>query len=111
MPSENRKPYWLFPNLLSLDAPLVAICWLYIFSKTWQVSYLPWAAYASLGLVVWVIYASDRLLDSLLQEGTSGSFTARHEFHRNHRRKFLFGVVLAGFSALALVVTQLPSTV
>ncbi len=111
MLSELRKPYWLFPNLLSLDAPLVAISWLYIFANTWRVSYLPWAAYASLGLVVWVIYVSDRLLDSLLRDRASGSFAARHEFHRKHKRKFLLMVVLAGLIALVLVVTQLPSTI
>jgi hypothetical protein len=111
VPAEYRKPLWLIPNLLSLDAPLVAISWLYIFAQTWRVNYLPWAAYASLGLIVWIIYASDRLLDSVVQDGVSDSLAARHEFHRKHKRKFLAMVVIAGLSALVMVITQLPSTI
>ncbi len=108
MPSEQRKPLWLFPNLLSLDAPLVAVAWLYIFAKTWRVDYLPWAAYASLGLVVWVVYVTDRLLDASMRGGTSEKLEARHEFHRQHQRVFRRVAVIAGVVALTLVITHLP---
>ncbi|MES2658549.1 MAG: hypothetical protein V4689_08020 [Verrucomicrobiota bacterium] len=108
MPSEQRKPLWLIPNLLSLDAPLVAVAWLYMFAKTWRVDYLPWAAYFSLGLVVWVIYVTDRLLDATLDGGDSLKLEARHEFHRRHQRAFLRGVIAAAVVAIILVVTRLP---
>ena len=108
MPSEQRKPLWLYPNLLSLDAPLVAVAWLYIFAKTWRVDYLPWAAYISLGLVVWVIYVTDRLLDASMRGGTSEKLEARHEFHRKHQRVFRRVAVIAGVVALSLVITHLP---
>ena len=103
MPSDPRKPLWLIPNLLSLDAPLVAIAWLYMFAKTWRVDYLPWAAYFALGLVVWVIYVVDRLLDSLVVGGSPSRLEARHEFHRKHRKIFVKLALLAGFLALILV--------
>lgn len=102
---------WLIPNLLSLDAPLVAVAWLYMFAKTWRVDYLPWAAYIALGLVVWVIYVTDRLLDSSMVGGISEKLEARHEFHRQHRKIFRCLVILAAVSAVVLVVTRLPMTV
>lgn len=104
MPSEQRKPLWLIPNLLSLDAPLVAVAWLYIFAKTWRVDYHPWEAYVSLGLVVWVIYVLDRLLDVSLQSGSSGKLEARHEFHHKYRIWFTIGAIIAGLVALVLVI-------
>ena len=105
--SDPRKPLWLIPNLLSLDAPLVAVAWLYIFAKTWRVDYLPWVAYASLGLVVWLIYATDRLLDVSLR-GLSENLQPRHEFHHKHQRLFRVLVTGAGVLALVLVITGLP---
>ena len=105
MPSAHRKPWWLIPNLLSLDAPLVAVSWLYIFAKTWDVKYLPWASYISLGLVVWVIYVTDRLLDAALG---GEKIEPRHEFHRRHARLFRWVAVTAAVVALVLVVTRLP---
>ncbi|MES2923283.1 MAG: hypothetical protein V4819_17135 [Verrucomicrobiota bacterium] len=102
---------WLIPNLLSLDAPLVAVAWLYIFAKTWRVDYLEWAAYISLGLIVWVIYVTDRLLDVSMRDGTSEKLEARHEFHRKHHRLFRWAALIAGVVALILVVLRLPLTI
>lgn len=104
MSAEQRKPLWLYPNLLSLDAPLVAISWLYVFAKTWRL-YLPWEAYATLGLVVWMIYAADRLLDVSMQGGDSATLEARHEFHRRHAR--LFRWAIGAVALVTLVLTTL----
>lgn len=111
MPAEHRKPFWLIPNLLSLDAPLVAVAWLYMFAKTWRVEYLPWVAYVSLGSVVWLIYVVDRLLDASLRGGTSARLEARHEFHRKHERVLRPLVLIAGALVLILVIKGLPVTV
>ena len=108
VPSVERKPLWLYPNLLSLDAPLVAVAWLYIFAKTWRVEYLPWAAYISLGLIVWVIYVTDRLLDVSMRGDQSEKLESRHEFHRKHQRVFRRVALIAGVVALTLVITHLP---
>ncbi|MEO7099553.1 MAG: hypothetical protein ABI162_09350 [Luteolibacter sp.] len=107
VPSAPRKPFWLIPNLLSLDAPLVAVAWLYIFAKTWRVDYHPWEAYVSLALVVWVIYVADRLLDSSMNTGGGGTLEARHEFHRRYQKLFLIGAGIAGLAALILVVSYM----
>lgn len=107
VPAAPRKPYWLIPNLLSLDAPLVAVAWLYIFAKTWRVDYHPWEAYVSLGLVVWVIYVGDRLLDASIHGGSGGKLEARHDFHRRHQKLFAIGALVAGLTALVLVVSYM----
>ena len=70
VPAEHRKPLWLYPNLLSLDAPLVAVAWLHVFARTWRLDYHPWEAYVTLGLAVWVIYVADRLLDVSMLGGS-----------------------------------------
>lgn len=108
MPSEPRKPFWLIPNLLSLDAPLVAIAWLYIFAKTWRVDYLPWAAYIGLGLVVWVIYVVDRLVDVSIPDKGDSRLEARHSFHGKHQRVFKILAKVAAGVAIVTVVTGLP---
>lgn len=111
MPAAYRKPLWLLPNLLSLDAPLVAMAWLYVFAKTWRLGYHPWEAYASLGLAVWVIYAADRLLDASLASMPVDQLESRHRFHVEHLRFFRISLVVAFFVALSLVVTKMPMAI
>jgi len=106
-----RKPCWLLPNLLSLDAPLVAMAWLYVFAKTWRLGYHPWEAYASLGLAVWMIYAADRLLDASLSALPMDRLEPRHRFHVRHRRFFQAGLMAAFAVAVTLVVTRMPMAI
>jgi len=105
-----RKPFWLLPNLLSLDAPLVAVVWLYLFAKTWGVRFHPGHGYVVLALVVWVMYVGDRVLDSALL-GDSARCQARHRFHRKHLRKFLWGAGIAALAALAMVLWKIPMAI
>lgn len=111
VPAAYRKPLWLLPNLLSLDAPLVAMAWLYVFSKTWRLGYHPWEAYASLGLAVWVIYAADRLLDASLSMLPADQLEPRHRFHVQHRRFFWMALTVALIVALVLVITKMPMAI
>ena len=111
MPAPNRKPLWLLPNLLSLDAPLVAMAWLYVFARTWRLGYHPWEAYASLGLAVWIIYASDRLLDVSLAGGDHATLEPRHRFHLQYRKYFRAGLWIAVLAAVALVVMRMPMAI
>jgi len=104
---EQRKPIWLIPNLLSLDAPLVAVAWLCIFARTWRADYHPWEAYVSLGLAVWVIAVANRLLDVSILGAGSGKVDARHEFHRKYRKLFVIGAGLAALTVLTLVLSYM----
>ena len=111
MPAEHRKPFWLYPNLLSLDAPLIAVVWLYIFAQTWRLGYHPWEAYVTLGLVVWVLSVAHCLLAASMLGEAAGRQDSRHHFHRVHQRKFLLGIVIVFGVALLLVVTKMPMTI
>ncbi len=75
---------WLWPNLLSLDAPVVAVLWQILFARCFQV---PVDALAALLLLatVWLIYAADRTLDAWRGEVHS----PRHEFYRRRWRELL----------------------
>lgn len=111
VPAEDRKPFWLYPNLLSLDAPLVAVAWLHVFARTWRLGYHPWEAYVTLGLAVWAIYVGDRLLDVSLHGGPGGKLETRHRFHNQHRKVLGIAVILALVVAVVLVVTRMPMTI
>jgi hypothetical protein len=108
MPAQSRKPWWLYPNLLSLDAPLVALAWLYVFAKTWRLGYHPWEAYAVLGMAMWVIYALDRLLDATLMGDENPTIQARHRFHWRHRKWFRIALMVVIPLLIGLVVLRMP---
>ncbi len=75
---------WLWPNLLSLDAPVVAVVWQMLFARCFQVRVNPLAAILLLA-TVWLVYAADRTLDAWRGEVHS----PRHEFYRRHWRELL----------------------
>jgi hypothetical protein len=103
-----RTPLWLLPNVLSLDAPVIAVLWQSFFAAVFGTP-VTISARVSLGLAVWAIYIADRLLDV----GKAGApvATARHRFHLKHRigmRRLLAGVVV---SAIAVVLLQVRPVV
>jgi len=75
---------WLWPNLLSLDAPIVALLWQLLFIRCFhgQLGMLPAVL---LALAVWLIYAADRMLDAW-----RGCIEQpRHAFYRRYWRAVL----------------------
>jgi hypothetical protein len=84
-----------------------------------------------MALAVWVLYATDRLLDARLLDarplgpcpedptGSTGSRTtglrdrleARHLFHHRHRRAFLAGIAIASVGVAALLPRLAPAAV
>ncbi len=101
-----RSPTWLWPNLLSLDAPAVAVIWQLLFARSFQVR-VPWPATVLLAACVWMIYVADRLLDAI----ASRPSTARHFFHRSHFRSFLLCFGLCALGAFGLLSTKIDSGV
>jgi len=75
---------WLWPNLLSLDAPVVAVLWQILFARCFGVPVDALAALLLL-LTVWLIYAADRTLDAWKGECHS----PRHEFYQRRWRELL----------------------
>jgi hypothetical protein len=92
--TEKRIPWWLYLNVVSLDAPLIAVVWMFVFKKVWSVSYVEPALPFALGFVVWLIYVMDRLCDRSLHH--EKSLSLRHEFHERHKLWFMsvWGIVL-----------------
>lgn len=91
-------------HLLSLDAPSVAAVW------TWAVAsaiglHLGWSAPAAMFVAVWMLYASDRLLDARPLPGGQAppELEERHRFHHRHRRAFLAVIMLSAFALAALL--------
>lgn len=77
-------PLWLWPNLLSLDAPLVAVAWQALLSAVTGTPLWP-VGRAILFLTVWLIYILDRVLD--VRRPASVSEAARHRFYRAYGRE------------------------
>ena len=96
--SPNRARPWLWANLLSIDAPIVAVLWQQLFIRTLHVPATK-ASAITLAATVWLIYASDRMLDAIKVTGHS----ARHRFYRQHWRTvipaLLAALLLSAWSA------------
>ena len=97
-------------HLLSLDAPTVATLWTAFVARSSGIQ-LPAISLVAMFLMVWTLYAADRLLDAqpLHQHPTaSPDLELRHLFHHRHRRPFLITIGVATLSLSALI-PQLPA--
>ena len=95
----SRSPLlWL--NLVCLDAPLVAICWQWIFARTFQLS-VPVGHQAALFLTAWVIYLADRFGDSV-SLFTGQPKSVRQQFCLEHRSIWLVSIICV--AAIDLIV-------
>lgn len=77
-----KQPVWLWLNLLSLDAPLVALVWQDFLARCYP-SVLRPSSRCVLALTVWAIYLADRLLD--VRHPAAENESARHRFSRQNR--------------------------
>jgi hypothetical protein len=94
-----------------LDAPLVAVAWLYMLAATWRVDYLPWQAAAALAGAVWVIYVADRLRDARRRMAAGLPLERRHGFHWEHRGLFMLLALVVGLITVRLALFSLPPAV
>jgi hypothetical protein len=91
---------WL--NLVCLDAPLVAIAWLWLFARTFRAPVQLGNAVA-LFLTAWLIYLGDRLADTLALKPNSPR-SLRQQFCLDHREIWIATVALvAGFDAYVIL--------
>ncbi len=105
---KSQVPCWLWLNVLGLDAPLVAIAWQFFFAEAFRLK-IPTSNYLVLGLVVWVIYSADRLLDAR-RLGDPQAASARHRFYSDWFWLLMPLTGLAALLAVFAVVTILPAT-
>ena len=91
-----KTSWWLWPNLLGLDIPVLALVWQEAFAQGAGVE-LGSTPRISLFMAVWLIYLLDRVWDSV--RCVPGPETAaRHQFAHRHRRAMLAmsaGLILA----------------
>jgi 4-hydroxybenzoate polyprenyltransferase len=96
---EVIKLYRLF-NILSLDVAVGAVTGSLFFAKFFEVvPVVP--SLISLGLTVWIIYTSDRLLDIRNVRGQAAS--ERHRFHQRNQKKlilWLFMIMIIDFGLI-----------
>jgi hypothetical protein len=92
-------------HLLSLDAPTVATLWTLFIARCSHLT-LPWTAPAAMFIAVWMIYATDRLLDARaldINNPHHPDLEARHRFHHHHRTGFLTALVLSALALTTLI--------
>lgn len=86
-------PAWLWPNRLSLDAPLIAVVWQDFLSRTYSIALSP-SERVTLGLSVWVIYLADRFLDIRAAGAVPNSPAHIFQGQRRHLTISILGVAL-----------------
>jgi hypothetical protein len=90
---------WL--NLVCLDAPLVAICWQWIFARTFHLS-VPFGHRAALFLTASIIYLADRFGDSVsLMTGQPKS--VRQQFCLRHKSIWLVSIICVAVLDLIVI--------
>jgi hypothetical protein len=99
--------WWLWWNLLSLDAPTVAVLWASVFARSSGIR-LSYTEYGVLALSVWLVYVFDRLLD-VWRSNEPAALPARHQFCLRHSRGLATAVVLATITAPYVAARELPA--
>lgn len=79
---------WQWPNILAIDASLIAVAWLWVFAREQCVD-LSRGAYAVLAMSVWLTYVGDRLFDAGLRREDE-LLSARHRFAKRRARSLLW---------------------
>jgi hypothetical protein len=102
-PAARATKPWLWPNLLSLDAPAVAVLWQALFVRCFRARFDVLSA-VLLPLTVWLIYSADRVLDAW----SNSRSLPRHEFHGQHWRAILAAWIVAFAAAGWLAWKRLP---
>lgn len=88
----RTTPWWLWWNILSVDAPMVAVVWAALFARV-SGGRLSAVEASALVLSVWIIYVSDRLLDGWTARNRA-ELQERYLFCERHRFA-LAGLVMA----------------
>ncbi len=96
----SMRPFYLWPNILSIDAALIAVCWQYFLGVQFGLS-LDWSRHLILGAAVWLAYAADRWIDGL-RISLEKVGTARHRFYITNRYPVLAAWLVVLVSAIAL---------
>jgi hypothetical protein len=112
-PARIKVPEILrFWHLSSLDAPTVAVAWLFSFAWVDKVR-LPFSIPVLLALICWSVYAGDRMLDAraALRSGDLASLRERHFFHWRHRGILSAGAIAALCGAGCIILADMTPSI
>ncbi|MFO0935426.1 MAG: hypothetical protein U0798_02790 [Gemmataceae bacterium] len=98
-------PWWLWPNVVALDAPAVGMIWQRFFGVVFGIS-IPIIVTITLGLVIWAVYLTDRWLDAAPHKHHEQS--ERHRFARKNRLAIGFVVILVWIIAAGFALVCVP---
>ncbi|BDS08050.1 hypothetical protein NT6N_30900 [Oceaniferula spumae] len=107
---KSRPPFWLIPNLLSIDAPLVALAWMWMLARALRVEYIPSASWWVLPTAIWCVYVLDRLIDNWTHPEVR-DHSPRHRFHWRWRWPLLVASLVAGGVSMYQALYVLPRSV
>ena len=107
---KSSTPIWLLPNLLSLDAPLVALAWMWMFARAMRVEYISAASWWVLPVAVWCVYVMDRLIDGWRRPERRVS-SPRHAFHWRWRFILIPMVAIASVTCVYHSLYVLPRSI
>lgn len=106
--ARQASPFlWL--HLVCLDAPLVAVTWMWLFAQMVGTAIAP-GAIVVLFLTAWLIYLLDRLGDSLALD-PNVEISLRQRFCRRHREAWILGIGTLAMADAVLIATQLNADV
>src|SRR3954463_15912958 len=83
VPARRAPGVFTWLNVVCFDAPIVAVAWQWLFARSFQVP-IARGATAALFLTAWLIYLTDRLVDSVLLERWA-PLSLRQEFCLRYR--------------------------
>jgi 4-hydroxybenzoate polyprenyltransferase len=95
-------------NLLSLDVALGAMIMALFFSKQLLAPVRVYGI-AALGLTVWVIYTTDRLMD--VRHLTEPAYSERHRFHQKYSKPLRVALAVAVLIVCVLMIFIRPSVI
>jgi hypothetical protein len=105
----KSMPFWLWPNVLSLDAPLVAVSWVWLLKESLGVRFFEESAVWVLAAVVWCVYVLDRILDVWTGK-KSPTDSHRHAFSWTFRFPLLVAVSAISSYSVYFTLFHLPVT-
>ena len=103
-PMNTQVKFWQWPNVLALDAALIAALWLLALEGAHQIE-IGWAAHVVLALSVWLTYVADRLYD-VKSRKVSELLSLRHQFAKRYSSQ-LWRIWFVALAINLAVATQL----
>jgi hypothetical protein len=106
-PQQNRRPWWVWVNVLGLDAVAATLVWMRLFAWSCRAR-MAWEEYAVLGGAVWILYMADRMMDGWMRQGPREE---RHVFASRHWRVLVPAMLAVGGACAWLLLYRVPESV